>query len=62
MFVGFLGMCNRFGSENSLEVLFPWEDTSGECTEGRVNFFFVSQHAFFVLSRVQMEFSMYSRK
>lgn len=58
MLVGFLEICNKFGYGNSLEVLFLWEDTSAECTEGTVHVVFVSQHAFFVLSRVQMEFSM----
>lgn len=42
MLVDFLDMCNRFSCGNSLEVLFLWEDISGECTEGTVRFFFVS--------------------
>lgn len=49
MLVGLLDICNRFGCGNSLEVLFLWEDTYGECTEGTVHFLFVSRHAFFVL-------------
>lgn len=34
MLVDFLDRCNTLGRCNNLEVLFLWENTSGECTEG----------------------------
>lgn len=61
MLVDFLDICNTFGCGNNLKVLFLWENTSGEYTEGIVHFF-VIQHAILVLSRVQIKFPKCSRK
>lgn len=46
VFVGFLDIHNTAEYSNDLEVLFLWEDRSGECIESTVHFFFATQHTF----------------